>query len=154
MFSLRCLQLSYETIATKLKVFMCLKFYVIFPSFPIHLRSVYNPTVMLAILHRKVLDMLPAKYQRNRPPALQCQLSDFLFVCVLFVLILLFIVIFLVKPRQNQGRWLVDGKLVQAPQVMLLLAAPGRLFCCLVLDVVCLFVLLLLLDMKQVKTDV
>ena len=33
------------------------------------------------------------------------------------------------EPRQNQGRGLVDHKLVQAPPVILLLAVPRRLFC-------------------------
>ena len=36
--------------------------------YPIHLRSVYDPTGMiLAILYRKYPHMLPAKYQPNRP---------------------------------------------------------------------------------------
>ena len=39
-----------------------------------------------------------------------------LFVCVLFVLFLLFVVVLSGEPKQNQGRGLVDRKLVQAPQ--------------------------------------
>ena len=48
----------------------------------------------------------------ERPPALQCQLPALLFVCVL---ILLFVVFWSGEPKQNQGRGLVDRKLVQAP---------------------------------------
>ena len=33
------------------------------------------------------------------------------------------------EQRQNQGRGLVDLKLVKAPQYFLLLAVPRRLFC-------------------------
>ena len=57
------------------------------------------------------------------------QLLDLLFACVLFVLFLLFVVVLSGKPRQKQGRGLVDNKLVQAPQYLLLLAVPRRLFC-------------------------
>ena len=39
-----------------------------------------------------------------------------LFVCVLFVLFFLFVVVVSGEPRQKQGRGLVDHKLVQAPQ--------------------------------------
>ena len=38
-----------------------------------------------------------------------------LFVCVLFVLFLLFVIVLLGEPKQNQGRGLVNRKLVQAP---------------------------------------
>ena len=53
-------------------------------------------------------------------------------------------------PRQNQGRWLVDRKLVKAPPVILLLAVPRRLFCFgsfVILDVVCRYLSLFLLYM-------
>ena len=43
------------------------------------------------------------------------QLPDLLFVCVLFVLFLLFVVVLSDEPKQNQGRGLVDHKLVLAP---------------------------------------
>ena len=49
------------------------------------------------------------------PPALQFQLPALLFVCILFVLLLMFIVVLSDEPKQNQGRGLVDQKLVQAP---------------------------------------
>ena len=48
------------------------------------------------------------------PPVLQFQLPALLFVCVLFVLFLLFVVALSGEPKQNQGRGLVDHKLVQA----------------------------------------
>ena len=49
------------------------------------------------------------------PPALQCQLSALLFVCVSFVLFFfLFVVVLSGEPKQKQGRGLVDRKLVQA----------------------------------------
>ena len=38
-----------------------------------------------------------------------------LFVCVLFVLFLLFVIVLSDEPKQNQWRGLVDRKLVQAP---------------------------------------
>ena len=38
-----------------------------------------------------------------------------LFVCVLFVLFLLFVVVLFGEPKQNQGAGLVDRKLVQTP---------------------------------------
>ena len=47
------------------------------------------------------------------PPILQFQLPALLFVCVLFVL--LFVVVLSGEPKQNQGRGLVNRKLVQAP---------------------------------------
>ena len=50
------------------------------------------------------------------PPALQFQLSALLFVCLLFFLVLLFVVVLSDTPKQNQGQGLVDCKLVQAPQ--------------------------------------
>ena len=55
------------------------------------------------------------------------------------------------KPGQNQGRGLVNHKLVKAPlphTVILLLAIPRRLFCfgsLVILDVVCRYLLLFLL---------
>ena len=49
------------------------------------------------------------------PPALQCQLPALLFVCVLSVLFLLFVFALSDEPKQNQGRGLVDRKLVHAP---------------------------------------
>ena len=49
-----------------------------------------------------------------RPPALQCQLPALLFVCVSFVLFLIAVVLS-GEPKQNQGRGLIDRKLVQAP---------------------------------------
>ena len=42
--------------------------------------------------------------------------ARFVFVYVLFVLFLFFVVILSGEPKQNQGRGLVDRKLVQAPQ--------------------------------------
>ena len=50
------------------------------------------------------------------PPTLQYQLPSLRFVCVLFVLFLLFVVVLSGEPKQNQGRGLVDHKLVQLPQ--------------------------------------
>ena len=50
-----------------------------------------------------------------RPPVLQFQLPSLLLVCVLFVLVLLFVVVLSGEPKQKQGRGLVDRKLVQAP---------------------------------------
>ena len=41
------------------------------------------------------------------PPVLQFQLPALLFVCVLFVLFSLFVVVLSRKPKQNQGRGLV-----------------------------------------------
>ena len=49
------------------------------------------------------------------PPVLQFKLPALLFVCVLFVLFLLFVVVLSGEPKQNQGRGLVDCKLVQVP---------------------------------------
>ena len=49
------------------------------------------------------------------PPALQYQLPSLLFDCVLFVLYLLFVVVSSGEPKQNQGRGLVDHRLVRAP---------------------------------------
>ena len=46
---------------------------------------------------------------------LSIQLPALLFVCALFVLFLLFVVVLSGEPKQNQGRGLVDHKLVQAP---------------------------------------
>ena len=54
--------------------------------------------------------------QPTNHSTLQCQLPALLFVCALFVLFLLFIIVLSVEPRQNQGRGLVDHKLVQVPQ--------------------------------------
>ena len=47
-------------------------------------------------------------------PVLQFQLPALLFVCVLFVL--LFVVVLSGEPKQNQGRGMVDRKLVEAPK--------------------------------------
>ena len=53
------------------------------------------------------------------------------------------------EPRQNQGRGLVDRKLVKAPlPEILLMAVPRRLFCfssVVILDVVCRYLSLFLL---------
>ena len=49
------------------------------------------------------------------PTALQCYLPTLLFVCILFVLFLLVKVVLSGEPKQNQGRGLVNRKLVQAP---------------------------------------
>ena len=38
-------------------------------------------------------------------------------VCALFVLFLVFVFVFSGEPKQNQGRLLVDHKLVQAPSI-------------------------------------
>ena len=46
------------------------------------------------------------------PPALQYQLSVLLFVCVLFLLL---VIVMSGEPKQNHGRGLVDRKLVQDP---------------------------------------
>ena len=46
---------------------------------------------------------------------LTCQLPALLFVCVLFVLFLLFVVVLFGEPGQNQGRGLVDRNQVEAP---------------------------------------
>ena len=95
------------------------------------------------------------------PLALQCQLPALLFVCVLLV--------FVVRrclsgePKQNQGRGLVDRKLVQGPSpppipplpVILLLDVPTRLFCfgsLVISDVACHFLSLFLLYVN-IKTD-
>ena len=73
----------------------------------------------------------------------------YLFCGAAFVVIVLFD-----EPRQNQGRGLVDCKLVQAsPPVILLLAVPRRLFCFgsfVVLDVVfrCLWLFSLYINIK------
>ena len=48
-------------------------------------------------------------------PASQFQLPALLFVCILFPLFLWFVVVLSDDPKQNQGRRLVDRKLVQAP---------------------------------------
>ena len=50
------------------------------------------------------------------PPVLQFQLPALLFVCVLFVLFLSLVDVLSDELKQNQGRGLVDRKLVQAPQ--------------------------------------
>ena len=50
-------------------MFMYRKFCVIFSQlYPTHSRLVYDPTgTILAILYSEVPNMLPAKYQPNRP---------------------------------------------------------------------------------------
>ena len=75
------------------------------------------------------------------------------FVCVLSVMFLLFVVVLSCGLKQNQERRLVDRKLVQPP-VISSLAVPKRLFSfgsLVVLDVVCRYVLLFLLDIKIEK---
>ena len=53
--------------------------------------------------------------QAVSPPTLQYQLPALLFVCVLFVFVLLFVVVLSGEPKQNQVQRLVDRKLVEAP---------------------------------------
>ena len=75
------------------------------------------------------------------PPVLQYQLPALLFVCVLFVLFLLFVVVLSDEPRQNQGRGLVDRKLVQLlsnfitglPKAALLFWFPRGVWLCFVI---------------------
>ena len=77
------------------------------------------------------------------PPVLQFQLPALLFVCALFVLVLLFVLILSGESKQRQGRGLVDSKLVQPPTVI-----SRRLFCfgsLVILDVVCRYLSLFLL---------
>ena len=72
-------------------------------------------------------------------PTLQCQLSALLFVCVLFVLFLLFVVVLSGEPKQKQGRGMVDPKVCKPP-IISLLAVQSRLFCfgsLAILDVAC-----------------
>ena len=79
---------------------------------------------------------------------------DLQLLCLLGDTEMAFVVIVLSdEPRQNQGRGLVDHKLVKAPPppplpVILLLAVPRRLFCfgaLVILDVVCRYLSLFLL---------
>ena len=49
------------------------------------------------------------------PPVNQFQLPALVFVYILFVSLVLVVVVLSDEPRQNQGRGLVDRKLVQAP---------------------------------------
>ena len=49
------------------------------------------------------------------PPVRRYQLPSLLFVCVLFVLFFLFLVVVSGEPMQKEGRGLVDHKLVHAP---------------------------------------
>ena len=61
--------------------------------------------------------------------------------------LVLFVVVLSVEPKQNQGRGLVDRKLVERPPAMVLLAVPRRLFCfgsLVILDVVCRYLSLFL----------
>ena len=58
------------------------------------------------------------------PPARRYQLPTLLFVCVLFVLFFLFVVVVSGEPMQKQGRGLVDHKLVQAPPVIFIAGRP------------------------------
>ena len=72
----------------------------------------------------------------------------FVFVCVFFVLFLLFVVVLSGEPKQKQS-WSTANYV--NPLVILLLDVPRRLFCfgpIVVLDVVCGYVLLLLLGVK------
>ena len=62
------------------------------------------------------------------------------------------------EPRQNQGRGLVDHKLLKAP-AFVLLAAPRRLFCfcsLVIVDVVCRYfsLFVLYINIEKVKIDV
>ena len=66
-----------------------------------------SPIVCLFVLY-VILALLP--------PVLQIQLPAWLFVCILFILFLLFVVVLSGEPKQNQGRGLVDRKLVQVPR--------------------------------------
>ena len=43
--------------------------------------------------------------------------ARFAFVCVLLILFLLFVAVLSDEPKQNQGRGLVDRKLVEGPQL-------------------------------------
>ena len=47
------------------------------------------------------------------PPALQFQVPAVLFVCVLFVWVLLFVDVLSGEPKQNQEQGFVDRKVVQ-----------------------------------------
>ena len=58
------------------------------------------------------------------PPALQYQLPALFFVCVLFVLFLLFVVVL----SGSKGEGMVDRKLVQAPSIFIA-GVPRQLFC-------------------------
>ena len=52
-----------------------------------------------------------------------------LFVCVLFVLFLLFLVVLSGEPKQKQGRMLVDRTLVQAPPPSNFIAGRPKAAC-------------------------
>ena len=79
------------------------------------------------------------------PPAFQHQLPALLFVCVLFVLFLLFVVVFLVNQNRTKarfGRREISSSAPPSPRpsVISLLAVPRRLFCfgsLVILDVAC-----------------
>ena len=75
------------------------------------------------------------------------QLPALLFVCILFVLVLLFVVVFLVNQSRTKGEgW--SPKTSLSPPVILLVTVPRRLFCfgsLVVLDVVFRYLSLFLL---------
>ena len=68
--------------------------------------------LLLSVLRLLVLYVILALW----PPAIQYQLPALFFVCVLFVLFLLFVIVLSGEPKHNQGRESVDRKLVQIPQ--------------------------------------
>ena len=65
-----------------------------------------------------------SKYKIGLKPVRRYQLPTLLFVCVLFVLFFLFVVVVSGEPKQKQGRGLVDHKLVQAPPVIFIAGRP------------------------------
>ena len=77
--------------------------------------------------------------------------AQFGFLCFICFVFLLFVVDLSGEPKQNQGRGLVDRKLVPAPPapVILLLAVPKRRLYCsgsfVILDVVCRYLSLIVL---------
>ena len=70
-------------------------------------------SLLLCLLCPFVLYMILALW----PLVLKFQLPALLFVCLLFVLLVLFVVVLSGEPKQDQGRGLVDRKLVQAPHL-------------------------------------
>ena len=62
------------------------------------------------------------------PPALQFQLPALLFVCVLFVLFLLFLVVLSGDPKLKQWRGGVDRKVVGAPSNFIAVRPEAALF--------------------------
>ena len=106
-------------------------------------------SLMLSLLRLFALYVILALW----PPALQYQLPVLLFVCVLFVLFWLFVVVLSCEPKQTQGRGLVYRKLVQAPPLppSTFITVRPKADSLVVLDVVCGYVLLFLLDIKNRK---